>query len=265
MPGVEFRRGTSVAEPYPRHWHDEYQLCLITEGGGSLQYRGARHDTPAASLFIVHPGEVHSNETVTGCSFESIYIAPEMLKRFDDRCDGGDSDLPFFGEDVIYDRTLISAYRSLHAAEREHAENLERDFLVRRLVNCLTSRFSDSPPIRTRIGREPAVVGLVRDYIVDHHARGITLCELEQITGLTGSHLTRVFSNALGMPPHAFLTHVRISEAKALIARGMTFADAAAAVGFADQSHFHRHFRRLMKVTPGEYFKDRKNVQYRSR
>ncbi len=56
--GVEYRSGDAVpAAPYPRHWHDEYQLCLITNGGGELQYRGVRHDTPTASLFIVHPGE----------------------------------------------------------------------------------------------------------------------------------------------------------------------------------------------------------------
>src|SRR5918993_3981238 len=80
LAGVELRRGVSVAEPYPRHWHEEYQFCLVHAGGGELFYRGAHHATPAASLFVVHPGEVHANQTATGCSFRSMYVAPELLR-----------------------------------------------------------------------------------------------------------------------------------------------------------------------------------------
>src|SRR5919112_6625770 len=78
--GLELRSGVSVTEPYPRHWHEEYQFCFIQAGGGELFYRGRHHDTPPASLFVVHPGEVHANQTATGCSFRSIYVAPELIR-----------------------------------------------------------------------------------------------------------------------------------------------------------------------------------------
>lgn len=54
--GVEVRSGLAVREPYPRHWHEEYQFCLIQAGGGELFYRGSHHDTPRTSIFVVHPG-----------------------------------------------------------------------------------------------------------------------------------------------------------------------------------------------------------------
>lgn len=259
LPGVEFRRGIAVADPYPRHWHDEYQVCLITDGGGSLHYRGARRDTPTASLFIVHPGEIHSNETATGCSFQSVYIEPGVVTRFG-RGMKSVSDVPFFGNEVIFDQDLVSTFQALHSTQG--ITPLEREFLLQSFVIGLTSRFSVSTLKSDKCDGEPSVVRVVRDYIIDNHARGIALSELEKVAGLSGFHLTRVFSNAVGMPPHAFQTHVRVVAAKELIRRGLAFAEAAVMVGFSDQSHFHRHFLRLMKVTPGDYFKNRKNVQY---
>jgi AraC-like DNA-binding protein len=38
-----------------------------------------------------------------------------------------------------------------------------------------------------------------------------------------------------------------------MIAAGTRPADAAAAVGFADQSHLNRHFKRILGITPGRY------------
>jgi AraC-like DNA-binding protein len=74
--------------------------------------------------------------------------------------------------------------------------------------------------------------------------------------------LTRVFAREVGMPPHSFQTQVRVARAKRLIRAGQSLAGVAAATGFADQSHFIRQFKRLMKITPGEYLRNSKNVQY---
>jgi AraC-like DNA-binding protein len=63
------------------------------------------------------------------------------------------------------------------------------------------------------------------------------------------------------MPPHAYLVQIRLLRAKALLRRGRPIAHVASATGFADQSHFTRHFKRLMGVTPAKYAGQGKNVQ----
>lgn len=260
LAGIEFRRGVAVSEPYPRHWHDEYQLCLVSDGGGELFYRGSRHGTPTGSLFIVHPGEVHSNQTATGCSFRSIYIEPDLVREMlGEFCTG--NDLPFFWQAVMFDIDVIADYLSLHYASENGSSSLEREVLARRFLFRLILKGSGSRVNVSVAGDESASVRRVREYITEHHERSISLRELEQLTGLSPFHLTRVFSKTVGMPPHEFQTQVRVAAAKRLIRKGHPIAEAAAAAGFADQSHFHRHFRRLMKITPGEYSKNSKNVQ----
>ena len=56
-----------------------------------------------------------------------------------------------------------------------------------------------------------------------------------------------------GLAPHALQLAHRIRLARRLIEAGETIAATAAAAGFADHSHLHRHFQRGLGLTPGEY------------
>jgi AraC-like DNA-binding protein len=65
--------------------------------------------------------------------------------------------------------------------------------------------------------------------------------------------LLRAFALEIGLPPHAYRVQRRVVLARQWIARGVSLADAAAAAGFADQSHMTRAFVRLLGVTPANY------------
>lgn len=71
--------------------------------------------------------------------------------------------------------------------------------------------------------------------------------------GLSREAYTRSFSRRFGMPPHAFRIVCRLNLARRQIRAGETLAAIAADQGFADQSHFGRHFRRVFGVTPETY------------
>lgn len=65
--------------------------------------------------------------------------------------------------------------------------------------------------------------------------------------------LCRAFREQVGLPPHAYVTHRRISLAAHLLARGMSQVEVASRVGFYDQSLLHRHFKRIIRLTPGAF------------
>jgi AraC family transcriptional regulator len=57
-----------------------------------------------------------------------------------------------------------------------------------------------------------------------------------------------------------YLRRFRVREAcKRLGGRELTLAEIALQVGFADQSHFTRVFKRLTGLTPGEYRQTRRD------
>ena len=134
------------------------------------------------------------------------------------------------------------------------ASRLERDG---RLAEWLRALIDCSPDARPR--RSPLRPGddkafrLARDFLAGQHERNISLDELATAAGIGKFRLIRLFRQRTGLPPHALQLAHRIRSARRLLEAGQTIAEVAAASGFADQSHLHRHFQRSLGVTPAEY------------
>ena len=261
--GVELRQGCAVTAPYPKHWHEEYQLCLVNHGAGHVTYRGADHATPTDSLFVVHPGEVHSNEAwgTAGCSFRSLYIEPRVVSDANEQRGGPGGSVPFFPGVVLGDEHLLARFNELFDALEVAESQLTRDSALLSLISLLLRRFSEQPERPLPNSSERRVVRLLKDYLTENHHRNISLAELSAVADLSPFHLNRVFRQETGTPPHAFQTQVRVARAKKLLRAGHPIAEVATTTGFVDQSHFTRHFKRLMAITPARYCPDSKYVQ----
>jgi AraC-like DNA-binding protein len=90
-------------------------------------------------------------------------------------------------------------------------------------------------------------------YIRANLTRRITLDEIADLAQLSVFQLVRAFRRESETTPYRLIVDLRIEHATALLARGDSIADAAYCAGFADQSHFTRHFRRRTGFTPKRY------------
>jgi AraC-like DNA-binding protein len=93
----------------------------------------------------------------------------------------------------------------------------------------------------------------VADYIDTHFADPLPLQDLCEAAHLSGSYLIRAFKKRYGVAPHEYQTNRRIQYAKARLRDGASLAQVALDVGFADQAHFQRVFKRMTAATPGQY------------
>lgn len=136
------------------------------------------------------------------------------------------------------------------AGSRLFAESLAGVLAVHLLRN-----YSERPqPIETgRISTQPRAVTQAVDFIHDNYARDLSLSDIAAAAHLSPFHLSRIFKKATGATPHQYLLQVRVNSARSLLTAGAgdrSLAEVAAAVGFADQSHLTRHFKRMLGVTP---------------
>jgi AraC-like DNA-binding protein len=92
-----------------------------------------------------------------------------------------------------------------------------------------------------------------RAFLHDALSDKVTLDDLAAHAGLDKFHLVRAFRAEVGLPPYEYLTHLRVWKARELLERGALVADAAQSVGFYDESQLHRHFRRIVGITPGRF------------
>jgi len=92
------------------------------------------------------------------------------------------------------------------------------------------------------------------EYIEDHLDSEIALEDLAATVHLSAYHFARLFKASTGLPPHQYVIARRIERAKQLLRDDdLSLAQVAARVGFWDQGHFTRHFKRLVGVTPKHF------------
>lgn len=97
----------------------------------------------------------------------------------------------------------------------------------------------------------------VLEYIHAHSHQNLTLVELAAIAQVSPNYFATQFKQATGYAPHQYVIRQRIERGKALLINSRDgIADIAYQVGFAHQSHFTRHFKRLVGVTPKQFLKN---------
>ncbi|MBB5460746.1 AraC-like DNA-binding protein [Paraburkholderia sp. MM5496-R1] len=91
------------------------------------------------------------------------------------------------------------------------------------------------------------------DFIDACFAEPISLSELAAVAQLSISRFAVRFSAEIGVSPQQYVRLVRVRHAQCLLRRGLPPSIVATEVGFFDQSHLCRHFKRVLGRTPGEW------------
>jgi AraC family transcriptional regulator len=94
----------------------------------------------------------------------------------------------------------------------------------------------------------------VLDYIEQHLDEDISVARLADLAHLSVFHFTRMFSAAIGISPHRYVSRRRLENAMAMLAVGkLPLCEIALRSCFSSQASFNRAFRRATGMTPGEY------------
>ena len=264
---LELLHATYITHSFARHIHEGFAIGIIEQGAEGFYYRGHNYVAAAGSVVVINPGEVHTGQATTenGWTYRMLYPEVALVQRAMVEVTGQSTEIPDFPEPVIWDNYMAQLIRQMHLTlEDPSATILERESkFISTLVQLITRHATASINLRPA-GEERQAVRRVRDYLEAHYAENVLLEQLAAITHLSPFHLLRAFRTETGLPPHAYLTQVRVERAKALLVQGWPVAQVAVETGFADQSHLTKRFKGIVGVAPGQYFLHSKNVQDKS-
>jgi AraC-like DNA-binding protein len=269
--GIRARRFTIDA--LYRGIKEHYAIGYV-DRGWSEWWRGGRvWSSGPGSVSLKQPGDVHRDLRRSGPSRVQVIVIDTALVEAA-RMAGGHRGPPslrrvHLGEDDPQGAPFRRLHRLLAAAADagtapgSAATSLVLEEAAAEAVAALAAELSSGSPdgIEARCSR---AVRRARSLLHDRFAEALTLEDLSAAAGLDKFHLSRAFRDQVGLPPHAYLTQLRIAEAKKLLAAGVPAAEVASRVGLYDQSQLHRHFRRIVGTTPGRYARQlRDRVQSR--
>ena len=252
---LELLRASFVTHTFARHTHEGFAIGVIERGAEAFYYRHNTHAAPSGAVVVINPGEVHTGQAAVrnGWTYRMLYPDAAILQQIASGIVGRHRDIPFFKEPVIYDRELAQRVRELHQRLEQSASTIERQSWLTLTLAQLIARYTDERVVLPKLGDEHQAVKRAQEYLQAYYADNVSLDQLARVVNLSQFHLVRVFRAELGLPPHMYLTQLRVGRAKALLRSGFSIADVAVATGFSDQSHLTRHFKRFVGITPGRY------------
>ncbi|MET9518400.1 AraC family transcriptional regulator [Streptomyces sp. NPDC002994] len=254
VPGVsEVFHAHFTDHAYPVHTHDTWDLMILDDGSVDFSVDRRRHGAAGAGVVVLlPPGVPHDGKTVNPSGFRKrvLYLDTTVLPE---RLAGAAVDGPVHGDGVLRHRIhqLHAALADTAATGDEFEAESRLAFVRERLLLHL-----DHPDAPRRLGsrRETSrLAASLRELIDSRISSGIALDEAAATLHAHPTHLIRCFTQAYGLPPHAYLTGKRIDRARRLLLAGRRAADVATSVGFYDQAHLNRHFTRHVGTTPGRY------------
>jgi AraC-like DNA-binding protein len=255
LPGVDVMSVDHSARRW-RVFHETYAIVTILDTSGrsiDWLYRRKIYRTEAENVMLIEPGEVHASTKITPpATFRLLCIDPSLVEREVKELAITTSHLHLKLVSVT-DPSFFRAFALLHRSLENGANVLERQSHFSACIRLLVQEGNEKSS--TTGLKQPNRLCLLRarDFIWQYYDENITLDELATVTRLSRFHMVRAFAAEFGMPPHAYLNRVRLAKAKKRIAAGIPLANVAAEAGFADQSHFTRHFLKTYGVTPAEY------------
>ena len=254
LPHLELRTATDSRDCYQTHTHDEYSFGAID--AGLAVYRHGEHSVALKSgmTVMMEPGLAHScnPDAQQPWSYRMLFVDAQWVHR---------SFLPFDAGQHTH-RLKLSQHSSdapaVYKALSRMADALVGGTDALELDELLLTFIAQHALVpRTTTAPQPAADGqalhAVHALICTHVQSNLSLEQLAQASGWSGYQLIRKFKQAFGQTPHAFQIDQRLNLAKKLLKQGAGLADVAHQLGFADQAHFQRHFKKRHATTPGNY------------
>jgi methylphosphotriester-DNA--protein-cysteine methyltransferase len=249
LPGVQILRMEDFIKEFYVHL-DFYDITLVLKSLGRVRYRRRVFESGRERIFLGEPGELlASDPRETPESIRCLLIGArefESLAAELGHPAGPVHFNPVISDDPMVARPLLRFTQALES--RASALEVQSRYVV--AMRRILERTGTSAPADVSRGREDDAVRRACRTLEERLAENVTLDELALQAGLSRLKFFRAFQRVTGVPPHEYQIQRRVAAARTRLARQEPVIDVAFDLGFADQAHFTRHFRRIMGLPP---------------
>ncbi|HFS85035.1 MAG TPA: AraC family transcriptional regulator [Epsilonproteobacteria bacterium] len=240
----------------PNHSHPAYMFVLAYDSETEVVIGDRRITSQPDTLFCLSPEiEHHEVQHYLPPKYCAIFIDKAL---FESHIGYYRPDIPFLdGETLKGDlqpldlliKNFIATAQLTHPSSGVLLENLST-LMTHEIIRLMVGfdLFKADYP-----GNNHVVLKVVK-YMNLHYEKEVTVDVLAEAAGLSKSHLTKIFGDALGMGPMEYLKAVRLKYAKTMLLSGQyRVTEVAQRCGFNSPSYFAKSFKAFYRETPKEF------------
>ena len=232
---LEVFDGELSEHSYPWHYHACCTIIVVERGSILYQFQDTSIHLGGSEVLVVEPYHVHRNMIAQPTTYSAIFVPCDHVER------AGTTSL-------VTQRSARSDVHQKAVALVQCIREAASMSVVNERLAALCGSITDPLPgkeaiVPSRTSRVPAI---------DLDRR---IPELAEEARLSKFHFQRLFKKKHGLTIGQLKRQANSEKAKALLERGRAPLDVAHEVGYFDQSHFIKYFKRMWAITPDRFSK----------
>lgn len=250
------------------HHHKEYELHYIVETKGKVFVGDYIGNFYPGNLMLVGPNLPHNWITQAGMSAKTRDLVINFTHDLVERCTEDFPEMKSMaqvweyarnGIEFLDEQTKQEVGSIMHQlADASGLGRLGRFLTILELLGSCENYRILSSNFHSHITDLEALdnLNLALNYIVDRYSKEITLEEVAEVAGMSGSYFSKFFKKITGNNFVEFVGALRINKAcEKLVETSEPVSKICYSVGFGNISNFNRRFYKLKGMKPSEYRK----------
>ncbi|OEF27738.1 AraC family transcriptional regulator [Vibrio rumoiensis] len=250
---IELRYSSASHACYKKHTHDEFSIGVVDSGVSEYFNQNNIHLIRAGTTVIVNPNEVHSCNPKKGTSwsYKMLYVCPKWLAHVQGMVlnESNHEFIPF-QQNHTNSTVVFQQFQNLVDILIQDNSKLAVEEASITFFSNLFS-FINTRNLDFEVSK-PKLLNAYH-YISDNCHKALSIKDIAEYSYISEFHLIHSFRKEFGITPHAVQLVMRVNLAKSLLKEGQSIASIATDLGFVDQSHFYRNFKKIVAATPLEY------------
>lgn len=255
---------------FPVHWHEEMEWIYVRNGCLLVSAAGTDYMLTPGQMLVINPRQLHLMHTEdTQVCYDTLlfpleligFQSPDLLEEtVFHPLRTGQKRLPNPVPDAVLtrdNRDRLDRIIRINLEKPELYQLETRVLLLQLLLEILRhTDLLDSPEDHSnQLGRQ------ILSYIQMHYTSRIALSDLSDRFHLSPKYLSRFFKENFHITISDYVSHLRMTQAKELLANStLSITEVAAQCGFSGVSFFIRQFTRENGCSPGKWRKLRQST-----
>ena len=235
---------------FPLHIHDAVEIVYVLQGSSTVLLENHQLPLHTGDLFISFPYQVHGYENSRDFLGYVAIITTQTIPVFQSILQQNHPATPILHPEGADAEQLCTLLKMMWNDRKTVSPTLFPGYSQVLLSKLLTI----VPLVPTH--QEPGVLQAVLQYIDLHHTEVLTREEIAKAVGYSPSHISHIFTEAMGISLRDYITRLRMNDAKKLLRQtDLPIGQIAMSLGFPSIRSFNRFFRQETGTTPTDFRK----------
>ncbi len=237
---------------FPLHLHDAVEIVYVLEGHSTVLLEGQQLALGAGDLFLSFPNQVHGYENTRDFLGFVAIITTQSLPAFQSLLTKEQPASPILHPEGQDAQSLLALMQLMWNDRRTGSPTLFQGYSQVLLSKVLL--------MATLIPqtKESGVLQAVLQYINNNYMQPLTRNDIAKAIGYSESHISHIFTDAMGISLMDYIIKLRLDETKQLLrSTKLPVSQIAMSLGFSSIRSFNRFFLQKTGMTPTAYRKQK--------